>query len=169
MPNLTIINNLDEAIHVAFFIVAPAHWKNNLQPGERWTRDMPTLPLVFQARWVERQDDDGRVRRSREFCPEDSWKMGATIGTACAMGTASVVIGAVSVPTGWGRIGRRLAGPLMTAANAGGAKYAAAASDDTKLFDTLVWVPWVEHKEYSVRMVDGERCGLWDVKENREV
>ncbi|KAG9308896.1 hypothetical protein JVU11DRAFT_11356 [Chiua virens] len=119
MPNLTIINNLDEAIHIAFFIVAPAHWKNNLQPGERWTKDIPTLPLGFQARWVERQDHVGRVCRSREFCPKDSWKMGATIGTACAMGTASVVIGLTSVLTGWGEIGVPLAGPLMMAANAG--------------------------------------------------
>ncbi|KAH0826277.1 hypothetical protein J3R83DRAFT_5749 [Lanmaoa asiatica] len=33
MPDLTIINNLDEAIHVAFFITAPTNWKNNLPAG----------------------------------------------------------------------------------------------------------------------------------------
>ncbi|KAH0826286.1 hypothetical protein J3R83DRAFT_5761 [Lanmaoa asiatica] len=120
MPDLTIINNLDEAIHVAFFITAPTHWKNNLQPGERWTTHLPTLPLHFQARWVERADyDRGTVYRSREFCPEESWEMGATIGTACAFGTASVVTGITSVFTGWGEVGVPLAAPLMMAANAG--------------------------------------------------
>ena len=49
----------------------------------------------------------------------------------------------------------------------GGAKYAMMGSD-TKLCETRVWVPWFEHKEYPVRMVDATRCGLWDVKENRQ-
>ncbi|KAN0074548.1 hypothetical protein V8E55_011597 [Tylopilus felleus] len=168
MPDLTIINNLDEAIHVAFFITAPTHWKNNLQPGERWTTHLPTLPLYFQARWVERTDpDSGAVYRSRAFCPEESWEMGATIGTACAAGTASVVIGATSFFTGWGEIGVPLSSPLMALAHAGGAKYGTIGSD-TKLCETRVWVPWFEHKEYSVRMVNGGQCGLWDVKENRQ-
>ena len=113
MPDLTIINNLDEAIHVAFFITAPTHWKNNLQPGERWTTHLPTLPLYFQARWAQRTDhDSGVVYQSRAFCPEESWEMGATIGAACAAGTASVVIG-------WGEIGVPLSAPLMAVANAG--------------------------------------------------
>ncbi|KAF8551222.1 hypothetical protein OG21DRAFT_1512999 [Imleria badia] len=162
MPDLTIINNLDEAIHVAFFITAPTHWKNNLKPGERWTTNLPTLPLYFQARWVERTDNSGVVYRSRAFCPEESWEMGATIGTACAAGTASVVIGTI---TGW--IGEPLSAPLMAVANAGGAKYATMGSD-TKLCETRVWVPWFEHKVYSVRSVGAGRCGLWDVKENRQ-
>ncbi|KAF8139770.1 hypothetical protein EV363DRAFT_1413348 [Boletus edulis] len=169
MPDLTIINNLDEAIHVAFFITAPTHWKNNLQPGERWTMDIPTLPLYFQARWVERTDyDSGVVYRSRAFCPEESWEMGATIGAACAAGTASVVIGVTSLFTGWGEIGVPISSPLMLLAHAGGNKYATMGSD-TKLYETRVWVPWFEHKEYSVRMVGGSQCGLWDVKENRQI
>lgn len=40
---------------------------------------------------------------------------------------------------------------------------------DAKLCETCVWVPWVVHKEYSVRIVDAARCGLWDVRENRQV
>ena len=120
MPDLTIINNLDEVIHVAFFITAPTHWKNNLQPGERWTTHLPTLPLYFQARWAERTDhDSGAVYRSRAFSPGESWKMGATIGAACVAGTASVVIGTTSILTGRGEIGLSLAGSLMAAANAG--------------------------------------------------
>lgn len=121
MPNLTIINGLDEAIHVAFYITAPTHWKNNLLPGERWTTHLPTLPLYFQARWVQRTDSDsGAVYQSRAFCPEDSWEMGKTIGVACAAGTASVVTAATSVLTGWQGVGVPLiAGPLMVAANAG--------------------------------------------------
>ena len=39
---------------------------------------------------------------------------------------------------------------------------------DAKLCETWVCVPWFEHKKYSVRMVDAARCGLWDVKENRQ-
>ena len=121
MPDLTIINNLDETIHVAFFIVAPTHWRNNLRPGERWTAPLPTLPLHFQARWAERIDhDSGTVYRSREFCPDESWEMGATIGRAYAAGTASVVTAATSVRTGWGGVGIPfVAGPLMMAASAG--------------------------------------------------
>ena len=42
--------------------------------------------------------------------------MGATIGAACAAGTASVAVGAF---TGWGP----LAAPLMIAANAGKMEY----------------------------------------------
>ena len=113
MPDLTIINNLDETIHVAFFIVAPANWKNNLLPGERWTTHLPTLPLHFQARWAERTDgDSGTVYRSREFCPEESWEMGATIGAAYAAGTASVITAVIAG-------GPIVAGPLMMAAHAG--------------------------------------------------
>jgi len=124
MPDLTIINNLDEAVHVAFFITAPTNWKNNLQPGERWTTHLPTLPLYFQARWVERADhDSGAVYRSREFSPGESWEAGATIGAACAAGTASVVIGATSLFTGWGGIGVPLSAPLMGLASAGEALY----------------------------------------------
>lgn len=40
---------------------------------------------------------------------------------------------------------------------------------EAKLCETWVWVPFAEHKEYSVRMVGAGRCGLWDVKENRQV
>lgn len=45
--------------------------------------------------------------------------MGATIGTACAMGTASVVTGIKSVFMGWEEVGVPLTAPLMTMANAG--------------------------------------------------
>ncbi|KAG8214820.1 hypothetical protein J3R82DRAFT_9969, partial [Butyriboletus roseoflavus] len=112
MPDLTIINNLDEAIHVAFFITAPTNWRNNLQPGERWTTHLPTLPLYFQARWVERADYDSGTCLSitRVFSGRSQWEMGATIGTACAFGTASVITGVVGVP---------FAAPLMMMANAG--------------------------------------------------
>lgn len=50
----------------------------------------------------------------------------------------------------------------------GGARYATMGSD-TKLCETRVWVPWFEHKEYSVRMIGGGSCGLWDVRENKQV
>ena len=185
MPDLTIINNLDEAIHVAFFITAPTHWKNDLQPGERWTTHLPTLPLYFQARWAQRTDyDSGTVYRSRPFCPEESWEMGATIGLACAAGTASVVTGAVSVLPGCAGVSF-IAAPLMLAASAGktsprlainvglvidvriGGNRYATMGQDVKLCETRVWVPWFEHKEYSVRMVGAGQCGLWDVRENR--
>ncbi|KAG6373092.1 hypothetical protein JVT61DRAFT_6691 [Boletus reticuloceps] len=45
--------------------------------------------------------------------------MGATIGAACAAGTASVVIGATSLFTGWGEVGVPIASPLMVIAHAG--------------------------------------------------
>jgi len=95
--------------------------------------------------------------------------MGATIGAACVAGTASVVIGVTSVFTGWGGIGKQLAGSLMVAANAGGAKYAMMKNDTSLLCETMVLVPWSEHKQYSVRMAGSDQCGLWDVKENRQV
>ena len=181
MPDLTIINNLDETIHVAFCIVAPANWKNNLRPGERWMTHLPTLPLNFQVRWAERTDrDSGTVYRSREFCPKESWEMGATIGAACAAGTASVITGVIPG-------GAMVASPLMRAANAGknspecltkirllinvwiGGRRYALLGQDAKLCETRVWVPWCKHKEYSVRMVGPGQCGLWDVKESKRV
>ena len=114
MPDLTIINDLDETIHVAFFMTAPFHWKNDLQPGERWMAHLPTLPLYFQARWAQRTDyDSGTVYRSRAFCLEESLEMGATIGVAYAAGTASIL-------TGWDNTGvPYIAAPLMLAASAG--------------------------------------------------
>lgn len=73
---------------------------------------------------MERTDpDSGAVYRLRAFCPEESWEMGATIGTACAAGTASVVIGATSFFTGWGEIGVPLSSPLMALAHAGEIAY----------------------------------------------
>ena len=49
----------------------------------------------------------------------------------------------------------------------GGNKYATM-GQDAKLCETRVWVPWSEHKEYSVRMVGTGQCGLWDVRENKQ-
>ncbi|KAF9226164.1 hypothetical protein BS17DRAFT_776796 [Gyrodon lividus] len=120
MPDVTIINNLEEPIHVAFSVVAPTNWKNNLQPNERWTTHLATLPLHFQVRWAERTDRDSMtVYRSREFSPGESWETGGTIGIACAAGTASVVTAAVCTAVGMGGLGAALATPLMLAANAG--------------------------------------------------
>ncbi|KAG1744779.1 hypothetical protein EDB19DRAFT_1826924 [Suillus lakei] len=58
------------------------------------------------------------VWRSQEFSPNDSMEMFATIGGACAAGTASVVLaGALlaGIPM--------ISGPLMAAASAGGTTY----------------------------------------------
>ncbi|KAG1849581.1 hypothetical protein C8R48DRAFT_836806 [Suillus tomentosus] len=114
MPDVTVINNLSEEIHVAFFVGVPTNWTNHLKPGERWTTHLASLPLHFEAR---------SVTGSREFSPNESMDMSATIGGACAAGTASVV------PTGALFAGDMLAGipmvsvPLMAAASAGGTKY----------------------------------------------
>ncbi|CCL99736.1 uncharacterized protein FIBRA_01758 [Fibroporia radiculosa] len=169
MPDLTIINNLNEDIHVAFSICAPTHWKNHLKPNERWTTHLPTMPLYFQVRWAQRKDDEhGIVYWSREFSPQESWDTGATIGIACAAGTASVLSAAACTLTGMGAVGGVVAAPLMSLACAGGNNYAAIGSD-SKLYETRVWVPWFEHKEYSVRNVGEGRCVLWDVRENKQV
>ncbi|KIK97284.1 hypothetical protein PAXRUDRAFT_825089 [Paxillus rubicundulus Ve08.2h10] len=120
MPNLTIINDLKEPIHVAFYIGAPTHWKNNLQPNERWTADLPSIPLYFQVRWAERTDhDSGAVYRSREFNALDSWGTAGTIGAACVAGTASVVTAIACTAVGMGAAGGALATPMMMAASAG--------------------------------------------------
>lgn len=49
----------------------------------------------------------------------------------------------------------------------GGATYATVGCN-TMICEARVWVPWVEHKEYSVRMIDAGQCVLWDVKENSQ-
>lgn len=123
MPDLTIINNLEEPVHVAFSIIAPTNWKNNLQPTERWTTHLPTLPLHFEVRWTERVDENGATYRSREFSPEESWETGGMIGLACAAGTASVVTTAASTIVGMPGLGATVAGPLMLAASAGKRSY----------------------------------------------
>jgi len=169
MPDLTIINNLKEPIHVAFYICAPTNWKNNLQPNERWTTHLPTMPLYFQVRWAERTDyDTGTVYRSREFSPSESWEAAGTISAAYVAGTASVVTGVACTAMRMAPLGIALAAPLMMAATSGGAKYAMM-GNDAKLCETRVWVPWVEHKEYSVRTLEGGQHVLWDVKDNRQV
>ncbi|KIK93109.1 hypothetical protein PAXRUDRAFT_789671 [Paxillus rubicundulus Ve08.2h10] len=162
MPDLTIINNLDEAIHVAFFITAPAYWKNNLAPGERWTVHLPTLPLHFQVRWAER----------RAFSAEESWEIAATVGVACAAGTASVLTAALAS----GAMAKSAISILplilktLTSDPLGGRRYANITRSDANLYETRVWVPWFEHKEYSVRRIgEGEGCVLWDIGENKQV
>ncbi|KAG2050243.1 hypothetical protein BDR06DRAFT_650789 [Suillus hirtellus] len=158
MPDVTVINNLSEEIHVAFFIGVPANWKNHLKPGERWTTHLASLPLHFEAR---------SVTGNREFSHNESMDMLATIGGACAAGTASVVsAGALFA-------GDMLAGipvvsvPLMAAASAGGTKYGEWGADMRKC-TARVWVPLWDQPQYSVRMV-GERCVLWDVDADRVV
>ncbi|KAG0705598.1 hypothetical protein DFH29DRAFT_268483 [Suillus ampliporus] len=112
MPDVTIINDFNEDIHIAFFLGVPTNWKNYLKPGERWTCHLGSLPLHFEARWVQRVDSGtGNVWRSREFGHDDSTQMLATIGGACAAGTASVVSAFSGVPV--------VSGPLMLAASAG--------------------------------------------------
>jgi len=168
MPDLTIINNLKEPIHVAFYIGTPTHWKNNLQPNERWTTHLPTMPLYFQARWAERTDhDSGTVYRSREFSAAESWETAGTITAACAAGTASVVTAITCTVVGMGALGGTLAAPMMMAASAGGTRYATM-NNDARLCETRVWVPWFDHKEYSVRNFEGGRHVLWDVKDDRQ-
>ncbi|KAG1732557.1 hypothetical protein EDB19DRAFT_1831264 [Suillus lakei] len=99
MPDVTVINDLNEDIHIAFFIGVPTNWKNQLKPKERWTMHLASLPLHFKAHCV----------RSPGFSHNESWKMFATIGGACAAGTASVVSSATPM----------VLMPLMVAANAG--------------------------------------------------
>ncbi|KIK97280.1 hypothetical protein PAXRUDRAFT_24707 [Paxillus rubicundulus Ve08.2h10] len=127
------------------------------------------MPLYFQARWAERIDyDAGIAYRSREFSPSESWETAGTISAACVAGTASVVTGVACTAVGMAPLGVALATPLMMAANLGGARYATMNSD-ARLFETRVWVPWFEHKEYSVRMFEGGQHVLWDVKDNRQL
>lgn len=124
MPDLTIINNLEEPVHVAFSLIAPTNWKNNLEPTDRWTTHLPTLPLYFEVRWTEKVDSEtGTTYRSREFSPEESWETGGTIGLACAAGTASVVTAAACTTVGMEGLGVAVAAPLMLAASAGKRSY----------------------------------------------
>ncbi|KAG1732579.1 hypothetical protein EDB19DRAFT_1831286 [Suillus lakei] len=78
------------------------------------------LVLTLVAQWLRVDFDTGNVWRSQEliFSPNDSMEMFATIGGACAAGTASVVLaGALlaGIPM--------ISGPLMAAASAGGTTY----------------------------------------------
>ncbi|KAG2126061.1 hypothetical protein DEU56DRAFT_558801 [Suillus clintonianus] len=168
MPDITVINDIDENIHVAFFVGVPTNWKNNLKPGERWTTHLASLPLHFEVRWAHRIDfDTGNIWCSQEFSHNDSMEMFATIGGACAAGTASVVSAGgllacdmvVGIPI--------ISGPLMAVANAGGAKYGDWRAD-VRLCTARVWVPFW-NKQYSVRMVEGRGCVLWDVDDNAMV
>ncbi|KAG2338320.1 hypothetical protein BDR05DRAFT_1004360 [Suillus weaverae] len=110
MPDVTVINDLSEDIHIAFFVGVPTNWKNHLKPGERWTTHLASLPLHFEAR---------SVTEGREFSHDESMEMFATIGGACAAGTASVV-SAGALFAGEMVAGIPIvSGPLMAAASAG--------------------------------------------------
>ncbi|KAG1750601.1 uncharacterized protein EDB91DRAFT_698020 [Suillus paluster] len=174
MPDITIINDFNEDIHVAFFIGVPTNWKNHLKPGERWTVHLASLPLHFEARRVQCNDfDAGTVLRSCEFSCDDSREMLRTIGVACAAGTASVVSVGYAFRAGQIHRAPAIAGTsiaplsLMAAACAGGAKYNTWCAD-MRLCTARVWVPF-RNKEYSVRMVEGRGCVLWDVNDHKPV
>ncbi|KAG2084962.1 uncharacterized protein F5147DRAFT_113308 [Suillus discolor] len=151
MPDVTVINNLTEEIHVAFFLGVPTNWKNQFKPGERWTTHLASLPHRFEAR---------SVTESREFSLDESMEMLATIGGACAAGTGSVLATMVGIPAS-------SSNRLMAIANAGGAKYDEWGAHGRKC-RVRVWVPLRRHREYSVRVVDG-KCVLWEVGANRLV
>ncbi|KAG0697838.1 hypothetical protein DFH29DRAFT_130786 [Suillus ampliporus] len=120
MPDVTVINDFNEDIHVAFFLGVPTNWKNHLKPGERWTCHLASLPLHFEARWVQRVDfDTGNVWRSREFSHDDSMEMLATIGGACAAGTASVLSAGAFFASDMVAGIPIVSGPLMAVASAG--------------------------------------------------
>lgn len=111
MPDATVINDLDEDIHVAFFVGVPSNWKNHLKPGERWKTHLASLPLYFEAR---------HVAGTREYSHDESMEMFGTIGGACAAGTASVVSAGVALFAGGMVAGASgLSAPLMVAASAG--------------------------------------------------
>ncbi|KIK33019.1 hypothetical protein CY34DRAFT_813897, partial [Suillus luteus UH-Slu-Lm8-n1] len=93
-------------------------------------------------------------------------EMFATIGGACAAGTASIVSAGVGVFAGGMVAGASgLSVPLMAAASAGGTRYGAWGEGWRKC-TARVWVPLWHQPQYSVRMFKG-RCVLWDVDANR--
>jgi hypothetical protein len=110
MPDVTVINDLDEDIHIAFFIGVPTNWKNHVKPGERWTTHLASLPHHFEAR---------SATESREFSHDESMEMLATIGGACAAGTASVVSAGVFFAGDMVDRIPKVSLPLMVAASAG--------------------------------------------------
>lgn len=158
MPDVTVINDLDEDIHVAFFVGVPSNWKNHLKPGERWRTHLASLPLHFEAR---------SVTESREFSRDESMEMFATIGGACAAGTASVVSAGALFASEMVAGIPMVSAPLMGAACAGGTKYGTWGENWRKC-TARVWVPLWHQPQYSVRIVDG-RCVLWDVDANRVI
>ncbi|KAG1848470.1 hypothetical protein F4604DRAFT_1935419 [Suillus subluteus] len=160
MPDVTVINDLNEDIHVAFFVGVPTNWKNHLKPGERWTTHLASLPLYFEAR-------SPAVTDTPEFSHDESMKMFATIGGACAAGTASVVSAGALFATDMIAGIPMVSVPLMAAASAGGTKYGTWGEGGRKC-TARVWVPLWDQPQYSVRMV-GDKCVLWDVGANRVV
>jgi hypothetical protein len=114
MPDVTVINDLNEDIHVAFFLGVPSNWKNHLKPGERWRTHLASLPLHFEAR---------SVTESREFSHDESMEMFATIGGAYAAGTASVVSAGALFASEMVAGIPVVSAPLMAVASAGESRF----------------------------------------------
>lgn len=178
MPYVSIKNDLDEDIHVAFCVMGfPAIFGNNLGPGQRWTttRSLATLPHTLEVRRVG----------NNKFSQEESLQMLGTIGGACAAGTASVLT-AVLAPA---KVSLLASPALMGAASQGLLKYEffrgsnilmilvfcpsggsayANWGADMRILLVTVWVAWFAHKTYSVRREGSTHC-LWDIQDGCRV
>ncbi|KAG2355905.1 hypothetical protein BDR07DRAFT_1424922 [Suillus spraguei] len=125
--------------------------------------DLTSLPFHFEVRSTVMAE----TRNASEFSHRESMEMLATIGGACAAGTASVVSAGALIASNRIASIPMVSVPLMAAASAGGTKYGTWGACVTK-YATTVWVPLWDKPQYSVRMID-ESCVVWDVGANRVV
>ncbi|KAL0947875.1 hypothetical protein HGRIS_010510 [Hohenbuehelia grisea] len=164
MPDVTIRNDTESTINIAFGILTPLVFTNEVKPG-----DTVRLNLAMFVHSVEARVDNGTNR----FSSGESWARVSDIGSAVAAGTAAVTLG-----TAWvcGAFGPH-ASPLATGAIGGAGLSWKAATDGGKRFEKIpyqaagvivvatgVWVPWYE-MTYSIRKISVEetdRYVLWD-------
>lgn len=128
MPHVHIKNDTDQILHIAWTSGIPWAFKNGVQPGEIFTKyDMPSWLFSIEI----------RAAYGEEFSGEQSAEQAKTMGMACAAGTGSVLLGAVSAlgafrgavgPAAAGLVGAR---GLLEMASRG--KYSSSKSDVTFL------------------------------------
>lgn len=106
MPHVHIRNDTDRPLHIAWTSGIPWAFKNDVQPGQTFTRhDMPSWLFSIEIRTAD----------GEEFSGGQSADKAKTIGLACAAGTGSVLLGAASALGVW-RGARTPAGAGMLAA-----------------------------------------------------
>ncbi|EIM79247.1 uncharacterized protein STEHIDRAFT_163904 [Stereum hirsutum FP-91666 SS1] len=87
MTRVHIKNDTDQALHIAWTSGIPWAFQNGVQPGETFTKlDMPSWLFSIEI----------RAAYGEEFSGDQSAEQAKTMGMACAAGTGSMLLGAVS-------------------------------------------------------------------------
>lgn len=88
MPDVTLRNETEEVLNVAFRFVSPANWTNALTPGSAYTTHLASVPYTIEARL-----DLGHNR----FSAQGSINTACDISLGWLAGAGGVVLGGLGL------------------------------------------------------------------------